>query len=210
MTLYTYFRSSASFRVRIALNLKGIDADQHAVSLLKGDHRKDFLSLNPQGFLPAYRDGDAVLTQSMAIIDYLEDCHPHPPLYPETPLARARVRAMAQVIACDIHPLNNLRVLKYLKGELGLDQDGINQWYRHWIMEGFAALEAMVADHGGTQYCFGEQVSVADLCLVPQMWNARRFETDLSPYPRLVAIDAHVSTLDAFAKAMPEVQPDAL
>ena len=207
--LHTYFRSSASYRVRIALGLKGLDYESVFVNLPSGQHRDtDYLERNPQGLTPSFEtdDGEA-LTQSLAIIEYLDETHPEPPLLPAEALGRARVRAMAQVVACEMHPLNNLRVLKYLKGPLAQDQAAVDAWYRHWVAEGFAALETMAAKFGAG-YCYGDAVSLADLCLVPQMWNARRFECDLAPYPRLVEIDARLNEIPAFAKAAPEAQPD--
>ena len=209
--LYTYFRSSASYRVRIALNLKGLDYESVFVHLPSGQHKDtDYLERNPQGLTPALEtdDGEA-LTQSLAIIEYLDETHPEPPLLPADALGRARVRAMAQLVACEMHPLNNLRVLKYLKGPLGRDQAAVDAWYGHWVAEGFAALETMAAKFGAAEgYCYGDQVSLADLCLVPQMWNARRFDCDLAPYPRLVAIDARLNEIEAFTNAAPEAQPD--
>ncbi|MFZ5609081.1 MAG: maleylacetoacetate isomerase [Pseudomonadota bacterium] len=209
MKLYTYFRSSAAFRVRIALNIKNIAYEPVFVHLAHGAHLSDeYRAANPQGLIPALAVDGAVLSQSLAIIDYLEETHPAPALLPGDPLARARVRAMALAIACDIHPLNNLRVLKYLHSTLEHDQKTIDAWYRHWIVAGFTALEAWAARHGGAGHCFGETVTVADVCLVPQMWNARRFKTDLSPFPTLERIDAHLQSLPAFAAAAPENQPD--
>ncbi|MFQ5346600.1 MAG: maleylacetoacetate isomerase [Rhodothalassiaceae bacterium] len=210
MRLYTYFRSSASFRVRIALNLKGIAYEPAFVHLPKGEQRGNaYRGKNPQGLVPALEDGDAVLTQSLAIIEYLDETHPEPPFLPADPVGRARVRAMAMVVACDIHPLNNLQVLKYLKDPLGHDQEAIDRWYRHWVSRGFGGLEELVRRHGSEKYCFGDRLSLADICLVPQMWNARRFKTDLTPFPNLVRIDTHLSALPAFAEAAPPAQPDA-
>ncbi len=210
MKLFTYFRSSASFRVRIALNLKGIAWEPVFMHLPEGGHKEAaYLEKNPQGLVPALEDGDAVLTQSLAIIEYLDETHPEPPFLPAAPADRARVRAMALIVACDIHPLNNLQVLKYLKGPLGHDQEAVERWYRHWVSRGFEGLEELVRRHGSETHCFGDRLSLADICLVPQMWNARRFKTDLSPFPSLVRIDAHLSSLPAFAEAAPEVQPDA-
>lgn len=209
--LYTYFRSSAAYRVRIALNLKGLDYEPVPVNLREGEQKAtSYRERNPQGLLPALEtDGGDLLIQSLAIIEYLDETVPEPPLLPADPLGRARVRAMAQIVACEIHPLNNLRVLKFLKDPLGHEQDEINAWYRHWVGEGFRALEAMVGTAGAdTGYCYAGAVSLADVCLVPQMWNARRFECDLSPYPRLVGIDARLNELPAFAAAAPEAQPD--
>lgn len=210
MKLYTYFRSSASFRLRIALGLKGLDWQPAYVHLPKGEQRAPgYLAINPQGLLPALETDGEVLTQSLAILEWLDETHPEPPFLPADPLARARVRAMALTIACEIHPLNNLKVLKYLKDPLGQEQEAVDRWYRHWVSEGFAALEAMVATQGSARHCHGETLTLADILLVPQMWNARRFATDLAPFPNLVRIDEHLRTLDAFASAMPEAQPDA-
>ncbi len=211
MKLYGYFRSSASFRVRIALNLKGLAADTVFVHLPRGDQsRADYTqAVNPQGLIPSLEtDQGDVLGQSLAILEYLDEIHPEPPLLPSDPVSRARVRGMAQMIACDIHPLNNLRILKYLKGPLGQDQQSVNLWYRHWVAKGFEALEALAGKYGGA-YCYGDQITLADLCLVPQVWNARRFDCDMSPYPKLSEIDARLYELDAVRLAAPENQPDA-
>lgn len=208
LTLYSYWRSSAAYRVRIALNLKGLAHDIVAVNLVKGEQAgDDYRALNPQGLVPLLVDGDTRLSQSMAIIEYLEEVHPHPRLLPADLAERARVRAMAGLIAADIHPLNNLRVLKYLKRELGQTDDAINSWYRHWITQGFTALEQL-ADATGPYLC-GDVVTLADVFLVPQMANARRYDTDLTPFPRLVAADAAARALEPFAAAAPERQPDA-
>jgi maleylpyruvate isomerase len=208
--LYTYFRSSAAYRVRIALNLKGIAPDMIAVHLRKdgGMHRKpDYRALNPQMRVPALAlDSGEVLTQSLAIIDYLDEVHPQPPLVPRDPIARAKVRALAQAIACDIHPLNNLGPLLYLKNQLGQDQAKIDAWYHHWVQDGFDALETMVRPG---PYAFGAEVTLADVCLVPQVYNARRQQVPLDRYPKIVAIDAACAKLAAFDKARPENQPDA-
>ena len=211
MKLYGYFRSSASFRVRIALNLKGLMLDAIFVHLPSGEqNRADYQqSINPQGLIPSLEtDNGDVLAQSLAILEYLDEIHPEPALLPSDAIGRARVRHMAQLIACDIHPLNNLRVLKYLKDPLDQDQDAVNTWYRHWIAKGFKALEVLLGQYGG-DYCFGDQVTLADTCLVPQAWNARRFDCDLSPYPKLVEIDARLNELEAVKQALPEHQPDA-
>jgi maleylacetoacetate isomerase/maleylpyruvate isomerase len=211
MKLYTFFRSSAAYRVRIALNLKGLAYESAPKALLKSEHRAaDYLDLNPQGLIPALDVGGDVLSQSLAIIEYLNDKYPDPPLLPPGPLERAHVRSMALAIACDIHPLNNLRVLNYLRSTCGQDDAGVNAWYRHWITEGFNGLEAQVRRRSTAQrYCHGDAASLADVLLVPQMFNARRFETDLTPFPTLTAISAHLESLPAFAAARPEVQPDA-
>jgi maleylacetoacetate isomerase len=211
MKLYTFFRSSAAFRVRIALNAKGLKFDSIPKAFAKNEHRAaEYLRINPQGLLPALDIDGAVLSQSLAIIEYLDETHAAPPLLPTDPIARAQVRSMAQAIACDIHPVNNLRILNYLKNELKQDENTTNTWYRHWITEGFRGLEAQAREHSrGSRYLFGDALSIADICLVPQMFNARRFETDLTAFPTLVAISTHLESLPAFAEARPEVQPDA-
>lgn len=211
MKLYNFFRSSAAFRVRIALNLKGLDYERIAKVFAKNEHRAaDYLALNPQGLIPALETNGTVLAQSLAIIEYLNDLHPQPALLPADPLSRAQVRSMALAIACDIHPLNNLRVLNYLRKELAQNDDGVNTWYRHWVTAGFQGLEQQVTKHStARRYCFGDTVSLADVCLVPQMYNARRFETDLTAFPTLVAISSHLESLPAFDSARPEAQPDA-
>lgn len=210
MKLYDYFRSSAAYRVRIALNLKGLDAEREYVHLVRdgGAHRKaDYLAHNPQGLVPALKLDDAtVLTQSLAIMEYLEEMHPEPAILPGDAQGRAKVRALAQIVACDIHPLNNLRVLNYLKAPLGHDQDTVNTWYRHWIATGFEALEQMIGTGG---FCYGSSPGMADICLVPQVFNARRFDVDLTPYPGIVAVDARCAGLEAFDRAQPASQPDA-
>jgi maleylpyruvate isomerase len=203
LQLYDYHRSSAAYRVRIALNLKGLDWQRLPVNLLESEQRGSrYLAVNPQGLVPALRlDDSAVLTQSLAILEWLEEAHPEPALLPREPLRRARVRAMTYTVACDIHPLNNLRVLNYLSGELAVSQEQKMGWYHHWLALGFSALEQQVE---GEAFCCGERASLADVCLVPQMYNARRFELDLAPYPQLVAICAHLESLPAFADAAPE------
>jgi len=213
MKLYDYFRSSAAFRVRIALNFKGVTPDERTfVHLRMGSQRaQDYLARNPQGLVPALElDDDRVLTQSLAIIEYLDETHPDPPLLPETPEARARVRAIALSIACEIHPLNNLRVLNYLTGTLGATDQQKNGWYRYWIDVGFEALERQLARDPETGlYCHGDRPTIADICLVPQLANARRFRIDLTPYPTLVRIETACNRLPAFALAAPTRQPDA-
>ena len=211
MKLYTFFRSSAAFRVRIALNLKGLQYESLPKAFARNEHRApEYLALNPQGLIPALATDGVVLSQSLAIIEYLNERHPTPPLLPEDPIDRARVRSMAMAIACEIHPLNNLRVLNYLRDSLQQDDAGVGTWYRHWVSEGFRGLEVQAREfsaQGG--YCFGDAVSIADVLLVPQMFNARRFKTDLTPFPTLVGISKHLEALPAFAAARPEVQPDA-
>ena len=202
LVLHDYFPSSASFRVRIAMNLKGLEYERVEVSLIAGEQRSDaFLEQNAQGFVPMLVvDGEPII-QSMAIIDWLDRAFPQPRLIPEDAMPRAVALAQAQVIASDIHPLNNLRVLKYLKRDLGLNEQTKDRWYRHWIVQGFDALEAMAGDG---KFLGGDSPGIADCCLVPQMYNARRFETPLDDYPRLVAIDAACMELDAFKKAHPD------
>lgn len=210
MKLYTYFRSSAAYRVRIALNLKGLECEQVAVDLRPGAHRRpEYLALNPQGLVPALEDGGVVLSQSLAIIEYLEETHPQPPLLPREPRARAQVRSLALAIACEVHPLNNLRVLNYLRGPLAQDEEAVNTWYRHWVARVFEALEAQARASSDGRYLCGAAVTLADVCLVPQLFNARRFKCDLAPYPTLTAIGTHLESLPAFARAAPAAQPDA-
>ncbi|MFZ1417523.1 MAG: maleylacetoacetate isomerase [Burkholderiaceae bacterium] len=202
--LYDYFRSSASYRVRIALNLKGLAYDSVPVSLLDNAQRApEYLSKNPQGLVPALLDGEQLLTQSLAICEYLEETYPQPALLPNDAIGRARVRALALSIACDIHPLNNLRVLRRLEAQFAADQAGKDAWYQHWIQSGFEAFEQQIQSTHG-HYCFGDTVTLADLALVPQVYNARRFNCDLSAYPTMRAIEQRCLTLDAFARAIPE------
>ncbi len=213
MKLYTFFRSSASYRVRIALNLKGLEYEHVPVHLRRGGGEQfspEYKAKNPQALVPALEDGGRILTQSLAIIEYLEERYPAPPLLPKEPADRALVRAMALAIACEVHPIQNLRVLNYLKSEFKLGDAETNRWAQHWIGLGFAALEEMVrAAPKRGKFCFGDAPTLADLCLVPQLSNARRFGCDLSAYPTLVQIDAHCGTLPAFVNAAPENQPDA-
>ena len=206
MLLYDYFRSTAAYRVRIALNLKGLDYQSQSINLLQGEESgADYLQHNPQGLVPSLQlDNGLVLHQSLAICEYLEETYPEPALLPADPAARAQVRAFSQVIACDIHPLNNLRVLKYLKADLGVTEETKLIWYHHWVKEGFGALEALMQRQTQSTYCFGESPNLADICLVAQMFNARRFECDVSPYPRLIDIVERCEQLDAFSEAHPD------
>ena len=210
MKLYSYYRSSAAYRVRIALNLKGIAFETISIHLVKdGGHnrRPEFRAINPQMRVPVLvTPSGEKLTQSLAIIEYLDETHPQPPLLPKEPLARAKVRALAELIACDIHPLNNTSPLRYLKRELHQEQSAIDAWYHHWIIEGFEALEAMIGD--GPYLC-GKEITLADTCLVPQVANARRLKVPLEKFPKIVAADAACLKLPAFDKARPENQPDA-
>lgn len=210
MKLYGYFRSSAAFRVRIALNLKKLDYQQAFIHLRRGDQNQAaFLDVNPQGLVPALETDGQVLTQSVAIIEYLDETHPEPPLLPRDAAGRARVRALAAVVACDIHPLNNLRVLRYLQRSLGHDQAAIGVWYNHWIEEGFGALERLLANDPGTgRFCHGDRPGLADIALVPQVVNAERYQLDLAPYPTVTRIFQTCMTLEAFAAAHPQQQPD--
>jgi maleylacetoacetate isomerase len=212
MKLYTYFRSSASYRVRIALALKGLAYEAEYVNLPRGEQQADsYRRVNPQGLVPALEDGGRVLTQSLAIIEYLEERYPQPPLLPVEPFDRAYVRALAQIVACEIHPLNNLRTLKHIRSVYRLDDSGVNAWYRHWIAEGFAMLEGMLArERRAGRYCLGDAVTIADCCLVPQVFNAKRFDCDLAPYPIALGIFDECMRLDAFVATQPARQPDAV
>jgi maleylacetoacetate isomerase len=202
--LFDYFRSSAAYRVRIALNLKGVAYERVAVNLLEGAQRSpDYRAVNPQALVPTLDMDGHRLTQSLAIVAYLDSTRPQPPLLPPDPVDAAHVRSLALTIACDIHPLNNLRVLKYLKEELGQEQEARDSWYRHWVAEGLAGLEAMAAPRSG-RFLFGDEPTLADLCLVPQMFNARRFGVPLDHCPTLVRADAEANRLDAFAAAHPD------
>lgn len=211
LTLHGYFRSSAAWRVRIALALKGIPHAQGFRHLRRGEQSApDFVAINPQGLVPALEvAGEGVLTQSLAIVEWLDETQPGPKLLPADPWGRARVRALAQIVACDIHPIQNLRVLQYLKRELGQDQPAIDAWARHWIGLGLAAVETRLAEPASGRFCHGDAPGLADLCLVPQLGNARRFATDLAPYPRILAVEAACLALPAFRAAAPEAQPDA-
>src|SRR5947207_1627625 len=204
--LYEAPRSSAAYRVRIALNLKGVDYESRPVNLLDSEQKaEDYRELNPQGLVPMLEIDGHRLTQSLAIIVYLDQCFPDPPLVPRDPIDGAHVRAMALAIACDIHPLNNLRVLKYLKNELSHSQDEVDAWYTHWIDEGLPALEAIAAPGAG-RFLFGDAPTIADVCLVPQLFNARRFDVPLGDYPTLLRADENANKLDAFARAHPDKQ----
>ncbi|MGV0759870.1 maleylacetoacetate isomerase [Tistrella mobilis] len=212
MKVYGYFRSSASYRLRIALNLKGLAPEQAFVHLRRGEQRTpDYLALNPEGLVPALvTDDGQVLTQSLAIIEWLDECFPLPRLMPEDADGRARVRAIALAIACDIHPIDNLRVLAYLRDRLGLDQAARDAWYAHWVAEGLTALEARLARDPATgRFCHGDAPTLADICLVPQLANAARMGCPLDAYPTLTRIAAAADTLAAFAAAAPGRQPDA-
>lgn len=213
MKLYTYFRSSAAFRVRIALNLKSLTYDSVPVHLVRsgGEQRlPDYLALNPAGLVPALDDDGVVVTQSLAIIEYLEERHPEPSLLPGDAVVRARIRALALAIACEIHPVNNLRVLQYLTREFGVTDEQKNAWYRHWVEVGLEAVESMLADDPRTgAFCHGDSPTLADCCLVPQVFNARRFDCDLAALPTVMRITERCEAMDAFQRAAPAAQPDA-
>lgn len=212
MKLHNYFRSSTSYRVRIALALKGLPYDYRPIHLRKGEQRSAaYLSLNPQGAVPSLETEEgALIPQSMAILEYLDETYPEPPLLPDTPLARARVRSLAYAIACDIHPLNNLRVLNHLVGPLGHDQAVQGEWFRHWVAVEFAALEKRLAGEPETgRFCHGDSPGLADICLVPQVVNGRRFDCDMAPYPTIRRIHEACMVIPSFAEAAPEHQLDA-
>jgi len=210
-TFWGYFRSSAAYRVRIAFNLKQIAHDKRFVHLARGEQsEQDFKRINPQGLVPVLQIEDGgthhTLIQSLAILEYLEEVHPEPALLPADPLDRARVRAIADIVACDIHPINNLRVLNYLKGPMHQKDDAMRAWYAHWVDSGFEAVEEMVGRDG---FCFGDSPTMADVCLIPQIFNARRFEVDLYPFPKIRRIEENCGKIEAFAQAHPDRQPDA-
>ena len=210
MQLHSFFNSSTSYRVRIALALKGLPFDIVPVNLRKQEQRAaDYVAQNPSAGVPLLTEGDFQLSQSLAIIDYLDATHPEPRLIPAAPRDRARVLELSNAIACDIHPVNNMRILRYLQEELGATEAQKNAWYHHWIREGLTAVETLLVRHGQGAYCFGDAPTLADCCLVPQVANARRFECDLSAMPTVVRIDAACRALPAFDAAAPGKQPDA-
>jgi len=211
MKLYGYYRSSASYRLRIILNSKGLEWEYHTVNLLKGEQKaKEFKALNPLGLVPVLDTGEAMLAQSPAIAEYLEEQHPEPALLPPDLIGRARVREMMHSIGCEVHPLQNLGVLMYVKETYSLDDAAVQAWGRKWIDRGFSAFEILArARSSGGQFSYGDSLTLADVWLIPQLFNAHRFEMDLSPYPTLVSIDRHCQTLDAVAAAHPSKQPDA-
>jgi maleylpyruvate isomerase len=210
MKLYGYFRSSAAFRVRIALNLKKLKYETAAVHLRRNDQtRSEYLAVNPQGLVPTLVDGDRTLIQSLAILEYLDESYPEPSLLPKDAVDRARVRGLADIVACDIHPINNLRVLRYLTHSLGHDESAIAAWYNHWIGAGFEALEQLLAEDTRTgEFCHDDAPGLADIALVPQVINAERYRLDLAPYPTITRIYRHCMTLEPFAAAHPDNQPD--
>jgi maleylpyruvate isomerase len=209
--LYSYFRSSAAYRVRIALALKGLDYEYLPIHLQKGEQgAESYRMVNPLQLVPTFIDDDATLTQSMAIMEYIEEKYPQPPILPRSAEERARVRAIALTVACDIHPLNNLRVLRYLVHTLKVSEDAKNEWYRHWVQAGLAALESMLEDDPATgRCCHGDTPTIADACLIPQLANARRMNVPLDAYATLLRIDEYCGGLEAFSRAAPERQPDA-
>lgn len=211
MILHDYFRSSAAFRVRIALNLKGLVAERRFVHLLNGDQRSAaYRALNPQGLVPILEDAGRSFPQSLAIIEYLDETHPAPPLLPHEAADRAWVRAFAQIAACDMHPLNNLRVLNYLRDEFKVDEAARNRWYQHWIREGFVAMEAMLAARDvASPFCFGDKPTLADICLIPQVANAARFKCPMEDYPLIRSINERALAIPAFDRAQPSKQPDS-
>ena len=210
MKLYNYFRSSASFRVRIALELKGLSYEYLSVHLARGDHKlPEYAAVSPSGLVPLLvLDDGRKLSQSMAIIEYLDEMHPTPALLPRNPMTRAQVRALSQLIACEIHPLNNLRVLKYLTRELKVDEDGKNAWYRHWVRDGLEAFERELAELPASRFCVGDTPTLVDCCLVPQIFNGKRFQVDFSGLSRTMAAFEACMALPAFQKAQPSACPD--
>ena len=210
MKLYTFFRATAPYRMRIALNLKGIAYEPEYVNLPGMEHhRPDYTRVNPQRLLPALVDDETVLIQSLATMEYLEETQPEPALLPRTPADRAYVRAIAQMVACEMHPLNNLRVLKYLEGALNHDEATRQAWYAHWIEEGFTAIEALLVERGlAGKFCYGDQVTMADVCLIPQVFNGQRFDCPLDAYPTIMAIFKNCQVLKPFIDAHPESQAD--
>ena len=209
--LYTFFRSSTSFRLRIALAYKRLDYEPHYVSLPKMEHRvPSYRDINPQGLVPLLVEGGRSLIQSMAIIEYLDEVYPDPPLMPKDPIGRVYVRSVSQILGCEIHPLNNVRVLKHLKAQFDADEAATNAWYEHWIAEGLSGLEGYLTREGMSgDFCYGDTVTMADICLVPQIFNARRFNCPLDAYPKLLAITDRCMTLDAFRTTEPSTQADA-
>ena len=209
--LYTFFRSSTSFRLRIALAYKRLNYEPHYVSLPKMEHRMpSYRDINPQGLVPLLVEGGRSLIQSMAIIEYLDEVYPDPPLMPKDPIGRVYVRSVSQILGCEIHPLNNVRVLKRLKAQFGADEAATNAWYEHWIAEGLSGLEGYLTREGMSgDFCYGNTVTMADICLVPQIFNARRFNCSLDAYPKLLAITDRCMTLDAFRTTEPSTQADA-
>ena len=210
MKLYTAFRSSAAFRARIALNLKGLAYEPAFVHLARGEHcQPAYAAINPQALVPTFEDNGMRLVQSLAIIEYLDETHPIPPLLPRDALGRARVRSISLLVACEIHPLNNLRVLQHLKRALGQNDEQVSSWYRHWIADGFQKLEAELARGATGRFCHGDAATMADCCLVPQVFNAQRYQCDTVPYPNVMRVFADCMKLDAFDRAQPSKQPDA-
>jgi maleylpyruvate isomerase len=211
MKLYDFFRSSAAFRTRIALNLKGLSYERAFIHLRKAEQSApEYLKLNPQGLVPALQDGPHLLTQSLAIIEYLDETHPEPPFLPKPPVERARVRALALAVACDIHPINNLRVLVYLKKNLNASDEQHDTWYRHWIHEGFKGIEGLLKSGGTGRFCHGDTPGLADICLVPQVFNAKRLcsDADLAIYPTIMRVFGECMKVPAFDAAQPDRQPD--